>query len=113
MKTNKRNGEIVMKKRSSNFIIAILLAFVTLFGGGLAQAYLAPDYSNPDFAPTGATPFVIGPGVLADYLTNPNWAFTPPLRKFIDPLPGLCNPATDPGHCAGGKKIPIAIPDIV
>ena len=97
-----------MHKRSFNLILAVLFLIAALLPGGNAQGYLSPDYNT-----FGPGDFVIGPGVLPDYLTTPNWAFSPPLRKFIDPLPGLCNPAADPGHCNGGKKIPIAIPDIV
>lgn len=109
-----------MKKRSLDLILAIMLVFVMLLSGGLTEAYLAPDYSNPDFAPTGATPFVIGPGVLPDYLTAPNWAFSPLLNKFVDPLPGLCVPSAANSFCAGSdpdpmknKNIPVALPDIV
>jgi len=112
-----------MKRRSLDLILAIMLVLVTLLSGGLAQAYLAPDYNDPDFIPvTGAYPFSIGPGVLPDYLTAPNWAFSPILTKFVDPLPGLCVPiagAPPAGNnlCAStgmsDKNIPVAIPDIV
>jgi len=107
-----------MKRRTLELILAILLVFVTLLSGGLAQAYLAPDYNDPDFIPgTGAYPFTIGPGVLADYLTAPNWAFSPILTKFVDPLPGLCVPTAANSYCAStgmsDKNIPVALPDIV
>ncbi len=109
--------EVFMRKQSFNTMLIAILSVLILLSGGLAQAYLAPDYGNPALAPGGATPFVIGPGVLADYLTNPNWAFTPPLRKFVDPLPGLCVPSAANSYCAstgmGDKNIPVAVPDIV
>jgi FtsP/CotA-like multicopper oxidase with cupredoxin domain len=38
----------------------------------------------------------IGPGDAPDYYTTPNWANSPPLTKFIDPLPSIpvANPDT-------------------
>src|SRR6185369_10532509 len=32
---------------------------------------------------------VTGPGSVPDYFETPNWANSPPLRKFVDTLPGL------------------------
>jgi len=47
-------------------------------------------------------------------ITNPGAGYlTPGLKKFIDPLPGLCNPAT-PGSCPtdpAAKAIPLAVAD--
>jgi hypothetical protein len=58
--------EVFMFKRSSNLLIATVLSLMILLSGGLAEAYLATDYSNPALAPGGTTPFVISPGVLPD-----------------------------------------------
>lgn len=44
---------------------------------------------------------------IPDYFGTANWAYTPPLRKFVDAMPGLgAN-----GANALGQYIPIAIPD--
>jgi FtsP/CotA-like multicopper oxidase with cupredoxin domain len=52
---------------------------------------------------------VPGPGETPDYFgTTPNWAFSPLLTKFKDPLPGLWNPADG---AAPAKSIPLAVPD--
>jgi len=99
-----------MRKGSYSKILAIVFSLMALLWGGMAQAYLSPDYST--FTAPGQ--FVIGPGVLPDYLTAPNWAFTPLLRKFVDPLPNLCVPSAANNFCdTGSQNIPIAIPDIV
>ncbi|HEX9860026.1 MAG TPA: hypothetical protein VGB23_02410, partial [Nitrospirota bacterium] len=46
------------------------------------------------------------PGGLTDYLMA-NWAFSPPLRKFVDTLPGL-----NAGNANNlGQYIPLAVPD--
>ncbi len=48
-------------------------------------------------------------GTKPDYLggVTPNWAWTPPLRKFVDTLPGL----TSANANNLGQYIPVAIPD--
>ena len=99
-----------MNKRTlRSRMTALLSGLALLIGLGTAQAYLSPDYSNPAYAPGGATPFVIGPGDTPDYLTTPNWAYTPPIRKFVDTLPGL-----GAGSANNlGQYIPVAVPDIV
>jgi FtsP/CotA-like multicopper oxidase with cupredoxin domain len=52
-----------------------------------------------------ATP---GPGGIPDcFGTTPNWAFSPPLRKFVDTLPGLG--AGAPNNL--GQYIPVGKPD--
>jgi len=49
-----------------------------------------------------------GPGGIPDYFgTTPNWAFSPPLRKFIDTLPGLGAAAENNLH----QYIPVGKPD--
>ena len=45
------------------------------------------------------------PGGVPDYFETPNWANSPPLRKFVDTLPGL-NAANNLG-----QMITIAVPD--
>lgn len=91
------------------YAVTLLSGLALVWGIGTAQAYLSPDYSNPDLAPGGATPFVIGPADTPDYLTTPNWAYTPPIRKFVDTLPGLGS--TNANNL--GQYIPVAVPDIV
>ncbi len=133
-----------MHKPTLRFVLAIALVAAVLFGGvGSALAFLSP--SNPDVllpnpdaahmptsytadhiplappAPTYADPgYVIGPGSVPDYLTTPNWAYSPPLQKFVDPLPNVCVPTAASGwaNCDAAavgmdKNIPIAVPDIV
>ncbi|MFZ2197831.1 MAG: multicopper oxidase domain-containing protein [Thermodesulfovibrionales bacterium] len=48
-----------------------------------------------------------GPGDQPDYFTVPNWANTPPIRKFVDTLPGLGS--TNANNL--GQYIPVANPD--
>ncbi|NJC89266.1 MAG: laccase [Desulfuromonas sp.] len=84
-------------------MVAMLAIAVLAGGSGVAHAFLSKD---------GTTPYVIGPGdPYPDYLTSPNWANSPILRKFVDPLPGLCDPATT--NCDLAVNIPLAVPDIV
>lgn len=47
------------------------------------------------------------PGKTPDYHTSPNWAFSPPLRKFVDALPGL---GADNANNLG-QYLPVAVPD--
>jgi FtsP/CotA-like multicopper oxidase with cupredoxin domain len=61
---------------------------------------------------------VVGPNgyYTPDYFgTTPNWANSPLLTKFVDPLPGLWDPKTQGNPLAGGdtpaKAIPLAVPD--
>ncbi len=67
-------------------------------------------------------PIVPGPvpmplaGTRPNYLGGviPNWAYTPPLRKFVDGLPGLYVPGVNSVAAADnnlGQYIPVAIPD--
>ena len=126
--------------------LGALLLLSLLFSGGLAQAYLCPvnplaGDGNPAYETAvsklttsqcgsrgytaGDGKSYIGPGnPYPDYLTTPNWAYTQPLRKFVDPLPELCDPRVtncDANYPVGGtagttlpaKNIPIAVPDIV
>ncbi|MBP2675570.1 MAG: ompB-2, partial [Deltaproteobacteria bacterium] len=47
------------------------------------------------------------PGGTPDYFNTPNWAYTPPLRKFVDTLPGLGFGNRNNLN----QYIPVAIPD--
>ena len=56
-------------------------------------------------------PGVLAPGPLdvPDYFTTANWAFSPPLRKFVDTLPGLG--PTGASSAPLNHFIPVAHPD--
>lgn len=45
--------------------------------------------------------------MIPDYFGSPNWAFSPPLTKFVDKLAGLGSA----GANALGQYIPVAVPD--
>ena len=47
------------------------------------------------------------PGGVPDYFETPNWANSPPVRKFVDTLPGL----NSAGVNNLGQFIPVAVPD--
>jgi len=51
----------------------------------------------------GGTPNYFGP--------EPNWAYTPPISKFVDPLPGLYISGVSPQPLPGQQYIPVAVPD--
>ena len=57
-----------------------------------------------------APALALDPGGTPDYFgSTPNWATSPPLRKFVDELPGV-----GPGAANGlGQFIPVAVPDTV
>lgn len=55
---------------------------------------------------SGLTPMP-NPGGIPDYFNVPNWANSPPLRKFVDTLPGL----NSVNQNNLGQYIPVAIPD--
>ncbi|SNB47985.1 multicopper oxidase domain-containing protein [Geobacter sp. DSM 9736] len=57
-------------------------------------------------AALAATP-VPNPGGTPDYFATPNWANSPPLRKFVDTLPGLG--VANANNL--GQYMPVAIPD--
>src|SRR5512147_1515574 len=50
------------------------------------------------------------PGGTPDYFATPNWANSPPLRKFVDTLPVLCSDAA-PVVNNLGQCLPVAQPD--
>jgi FtsP/CotA-like multicopper oxidase with cupredoxin domain len=56
-----------------------------------------------DPIPTGPAP-----GAVPDYYTTPNWAFSPPLKKFIDSLPGL---GPSGASTLNGYYLPVAVAD--
>jgi len=74
-------------------------------GLSVAAVILACGFSqgSADAAPT----LITGSNgyYLPDYMTTPNWANSPPLRKFVDKLPGL-NSAN-----GLGQMLPVAEPD--
>jgi FtsP/CotA-like multicopper oxidase with cupredoxin domain len=82
-----------MERRRSLMIIGLLAATAS-FVGGMATGWAAP---------------VTGPGDTPDYFETPNWAFSPPLTKFVDSLPNLWDPKG--GGVAPAKCIAIAVPD--
>lgn len=47
--------------------------------------------------------------LIPDYFGDANWAYSPPMRKFIDAMPGLGEASQN----ALGQYIPIAVPDKV
>jgi len=57
--------------------------------------------------PGWARPLTV-PGGQPDYFETPNWANSPPMRKFIDPLPVLWDPRNG---AAPAKSVPLAVPD--
>jgi len=81
-----------MIKQVMRLVLAAVLAMTVLAGwGGIANAFLPP----------------IGPGDTPDYLTTPNWANSPPMRKFIDTLPEL-NKVNNLG-----QSLPVAVADTI
>ncbi|NTV13110.1 MAG: multicopper oxidase domain-containing protein [Desulfobulbaceae bacterium] len=79
------------------------------WSGGISHAYLKADKSP------------IGPLDTPDYLSTPNWANSPQLRKFVDLLPGVAGLTTYNTQANGynadgttnlGQQIYIAVPDI-
>lgn len=102
-----------MKRRSlRRSLLTMALAVTVVAGGaGSVQAYLK--------GPAPGVP--IGPGDTPDYLSNPNWGFTKPIRKFVDLLPGVPGLTTyntaangyDPVTGANnlGQIMPIAVAD--
>jgi FtsP/CotA-like multicopper oxidase with cupredoxin domain len=81
-----------MKKRTMVVFLCLITALGLISGG-----------VNPGWA---VTPMP-NPGGVPDYFNTPNWANSPPLRKFVDNLPGLTSAATN----SLGQYIPIANPD--
>ncbi|MCX5847569.1 MAG: multicopper oxidase domain-containing protein [Deltaproteobacteria bacterium] len=81
-----------MNKRKFLIYITLLLT-VTVLSWGVGQGWARP---------------LTSPGGQPDYFETPNWANSPPLPKFVDPLPGLWDPRNG---AAPAKSIPLAVPD--
>ncbi|MHC1697067.1 MAG: multicopper oxidase domain-containing protein [Geobacteraceae bacterium] len=77
---------------------AILALAIVAFSGGF------------DPGSARAAPPITAPGSVPDYFETPNWANSPPLRKFVDGLPGLCGPGST-GMNNLDQCIPVAEPD--
>ena len=88
-----------MSKRKFLIFVSLLLA-LAIIPLGIDRAAAAPAQLLPH--PSGY--------YWPDYYTTPNWAFSPPLTKFVDYLPGLHDPRTGP---APARSIPLAVPDVV
>ena len=84
--------ECSMKRKRLQYTMRILAIIAAIFMG-IDTGWAA--LPNP------------GPGGIPDYFNTPNWANSPPLRKFVDSLPGLS--ATNKNNI--GQYIPVAIPD--
>jgi FtsP/CotA-like multicopper oxidase with cupredoxin domain len=84
-----------MKTQRMPFIIGMVVAMAALIGG------ITICWARP----------ITSPGSTPDYFETPNWAFSPPLTKFVDPLPVLWDPRT--GGTAPAKCLSIAVPDTI
>ncbi|MFY9328233.1 MAG: hypothetical protein WAO76_09485 [Georgfuchsia sp.] len=90
----------------------------TLLGAGSASWAALPITLAPIVpAPVDPVTHVIDmkPGYTPDYFNTPNWAFSPPLTKFVDTLGGVYI-AGSTGDCSTvannlGQYLPVAIPD--
>jgi FtsP/CotA-like multicopper oxidase with cupredoxin domain len=83
--------------------------------------YSAPTVSFADLSGSGATADAtvsqVGAGIVSGITVDTGGAgyVTPGMKKFVDTLPGLCDPAVA-GDCAAkannlGQYLPIAVPD--
>ena len=82
--------------RSCRFFVSVsLLSMVAFFSWGADQ--VRAQVLPADYVVDPATGYYV-----PDYYSTPNWANSPPLTKFIDPLPGL-----------GDAGLPIARADVV
>lgn len=79
--------------------------FLTCVALSLAAAVLVCPLGQE--RASAAPTLQVGPNgyYIPDYMTTPNWANSPPLRKFVDGLPGL-NTANNLG-----QMLPVAEPD--
>ncbi len=84
-----------MKTCKSSLLYCLAVAVVALSWG------IDPGWAKP----------VTQPGMTPDYFETPNWANSPALAKFVDPLPGLYVSGVSPAPAAGTKYIPVAVPD--
>ena len=95
----------------------LTLQSITLdtFGAGYTSAPTVAIADSNGGVGTGAaaTATIAGGGVTAINLTAAGSGYITPggIKKFVDPLPGLCNPAVS-GNCpATGKYIPLGVPE--
>lgn len=79
-----------MNRQQLTTTILMLAALAQLSGIGQGEAVAGPRESG-----------------VPDYFNTPNWANSPPLRKFVDGLPGLNS--AQPNNL--GQYIPVAVPD--
>ncbi|MFA5787843.1 MAG: hypothetical protein WDA71_12835, partial [Actinomycetota bacterium] len=90
----------------------LLIASVVLdtFGAGYTSAPTV-TITDPTGAGATATATVDAGGVTLITVNSPGSGYVTPggIRKFVDPLPGLCVPPACPTD--GSKYIPIAVPD--
>lgn len=92
MQTSTKGGNIMSRCKFLTWmsLASAAVALISVFDPGSALA--AP---------------VTGPGTVPDYFETPNWANSPPLRKFVDSLAPLgCTTPNTLGQC-----IPVAVPD--
>jgi FtsP/CotA-like multicopper oxidase with cupredoxin domain len=73
------------------------------------QQALKAGLSRPASAQLPPDVGPLGPNSFPDYYTTSNWAFSPPLKKFVDSLPGL-GPS---GASTRNLFIPVATPDTI
>jgi hypothetical protein len=71
-------------------------------GAALAGPYLGPAALIVD---------PVSQYYIPDYFSTPNWANSPPLAKFVDPLPQLYISGVSAPPGAGTQYIPVAVPD--
>jgi hypothetical protein len=86
-----------MKRQHMSLIIGMAVAIAGLIGGISPPGWALAPVNLPGYTP--------------DYFQTPNWANSPALTKFVDPLPVLWdplhpNPATAPAKC-----MTLAVPD--
>jgi FtsP/CotA-like multicopper oxidase with cupredoxin domain len=66
------------------------------------------------FNAVAATSLVVDPVsqyYIPDYFETPNWANSPPLAKFVNPLPGLYVSGVSSPPAPGSQYIPVGVPD--
>jgi len=98
--------------RSCRFVVSVsLLSMVAFFSWGADQ--VRAQVSPADYVVDPATGYYV-----PDYYWTPNWANSPPLMKFIDPLPGLYVSGVSPLQLRGrstyrGSPDKITYPDLI
>ncbi len=104
--------EIIMKRHCLHDPLGIVFLMAVFYWG------IAPPHAGAATAPVTPAPFAtIRSTGDADINGWANWANSPPLRKFVDDLPGYCNDKT--GALIGGgtgtstlhQCIPVAVPN--